>query len=131
MQRVGGLSKSVLIAIVDDDEAVRISAESLIRSLGFAARTFASAEEFLASDSVRKIACLITDVQMPGMSGLELQEALVARGERTPIIFITAYPEEGTEKRALANGAAGILVKPFDGQSLADRLEGILRKKKT
>jgi FixJ family two-component response regulator len=122
------LSDFPLIAIVDDDEAIRLAAESLIRSLGFAARTFDSAEAFLASGIVRKIACLITDVQMPGMSGLDLQDALIAQGQQMPIIFITAYPEERFQKRARANGAAGILVKPFDGQSLADCLMGALRK---
>jgi FixJ family two-component response regulator len=124
----GSLSEFPLIAIVDDDEAIRLAAESLIRSLGFAARIFASAEAFLASDIVRKIDCLITDVQMPGMSGLDLQDVLIARGQQTPTIFITAYPEERFQKRARANGAAGILVKPFDGQSLADCLMGVLRE---
>ena len=122
------MSEFPLIAIVDDDEAIRLAAESLIRSLGFAARTFDSAEAFLASGIVRKIDCLITDVQMPGMSGLDLQDVLIARGQQTPTIFITAYPEERFQKRARANGAAGILVKPFDGQSLADCLMGVLRE---
>jgi FixJ family two-component response regulator len=124
------LPESPLIAIIDDDEAIRIAAESLIRSMGFVARTFDSAEAFLASDIVWKTACLITDVQMPGMSGLDLQDALLARGHQLPVIFITAYPEEHFQKRARANGAAGILVKPFDGQSLADCLMGILRRQK-
>jgi FixJ family two-component response regulator len=114
------LSGFPLIAIVDDDEAMRIAAQNLIRYLGFIARTFATAEAFLASDTVRKIGCLITDVRMPGMSGLELKDALVGRGQQVPIIFITAYPEERFEKCARANGAAGMLVKPFDEQSLAD-----------
>ena len=128
--RIVRLSESPLIAIVDDDEAIRIATEGLIRSLGFAARTFASAEALLASDVVGKTACLITDLQMPGMSGLDLQDALLASGHQMPIIFITAYPEERFQKRALANGAAGILVKPFDGQRLADCLKEVLRNNK-
>jgi FixJ family two-component response regulator len=117
-----------LIAIVDDDDAMRLAAKSLVRSLGLAARTFASAGEFLESDIVGDTACLISDVQMPGISGLDLQDVLIARGQRVPIIFITAYPEERFRKRAQAAGAAAILVKPFDGQSLVDCLAGILRK---
>ena len=119
-----------LIVIVDDDEDIRIAAESLIRSLGLLARTFASAEEFLSADIVDKTTCLISDVHMPGISGLDLQHLLLARGQRMPIIFITAYPEERIQNRAQAAGAAGIFVKPFDGQRLADCLMEVLRKEK-
>jgi len=119
-----------LIVIVDDDEDIRIAAESLIRSLGLLARTFASAEEFLSADIVDKTTCLISDVHMPGISGLDLQDLLLARGQRMPIIFITAYPEERIQNRAQAAGAAGIFVKPFDGQRLADCLMEVLRKEK-
>lgn len=103
--------------------------ESLVRSLRLTARTFASAEAFLASDIVGRTACLITDVKMPGMSGLDLQEALLAEGRQIPTIFITAHPDERSRSRAQANGAAGMLTKPFDAQSLADCLMGALQKK--
>jgi FixJ family two-component response regulator len=119
-----------LIVVVDDDEAIRIAAESLIRSLGFRARTFASAEEFLSADILDKTSCLISDVYMPGISGLDLPDVLLARGQRMPIIFITAYLEERIEKRAQAVGAAGLFVKPFDGQRLADCIMEVLRKEK-
>jgi FixJ family two-component response regulator len=124
------LPRIPLIVVVDDDEAIRIAAESLIRSLGFRARTFASAEEFLSADILDKTSCLISDVYMPGISGLDLPDVLLARGQRMPIIFITAYLEERIEKRAQAVGAAGLFVKPFDGQRLADCIMEVLRKEK-
>jgi len=117
-----------LIAIVDDDDAIRIAAESLIRSLGLRARCFASAEEFLDSDILEETACLITDVQMPGISGLELQDVLAARGQKMPIVFITAYPREAIQMRAQAAGAAAVFMKPFDGQSLSDCVMRVLRE---
>ena len=88
------LPKVPLISIVDDDESVRESTKDLIRSLGYVAATFASAEEYLRSGHVTDTSCLIADVQMPGMSGLELQDRLVADGHRTPIVFITAFPRQ-------------------------------------
>lgn len=117
-----------MVAIVDDDEDVRIALESLVRSLRFTARAFASAEAFLASGVVGRTACLITDVKMPGMSGLDLQDALLAQGRQVPIVFITAYPDERSRSRAQAKGAAGMLTKPFDAQSLADCLMGVLQR---
>jgi FixJ family two-component response regulator len=120
-----------LIAIVDDDDAIRIAAESLIRSLGLRARCFASAEEFLGSDILEETACLVTDVHMPGIGGLELQDVLRARGEKMPIIFITAYPGEAIHMRAHAAGAAAVFMKPFDGQSLSDCVMKVLRKEGT
>ncbi|WP_428032951.1 response regulator transcription factor [Ancylobacter sp.] len=107
-----------MITIIDDDESVRVATESLIRSLGFSARTFASAEDFLRSPSLGKTDCVITDVQMPGMSGVELQSALRARGDRTPLIFITAFPEERIRRQVHAAGAIGFLAKPFDGDAM-------------
>jgi len=117
-----------LIAIVDDDDAIRIAAESLIRSLGLRARCFASAEAFLDSNVLEETACLIADVHMPGISGLELQDQLVARGKKMPIVFITAYPGEAIQIRARAAGAAAVFMKPFDGQSLSDCVMRALRK---
>jgi FixJ family two-component response regulator len=112
-----------LISIVDDDESQRESTMGLVRSLGYRAATFASAEEFLQSDSVGNTSCLITDVQMPGLSGIDLQQGLIARGVEMPTIFITAFPEEGTRLRALTAGAFGYLGKPFSEESLIKCLD--------
>jgi FixJ family two-component response regulator len=112
-----------LISIVDDDESIRESTKGLIRSLGYQAATFASAEEFLQSDSVDRTACLITDVQMPGLSGIDLQRGLIAQGVRMPTIFITAFPEEETRARAMKAGALGYLSKPFSEDSLLKCLD--------
>jgi FixJ family two-component response regulator len=95
---------------------------SLIRSLGFGVRTFASAESFLASPYLAETRCIVTDVQMPGMSGLDLQDTLRAAGRAIPAVFITAFPEEHLRARAQAGGAIGFLAKPFDGQTLAKLL---------
>ena len=97
------------------------STRRLIRSLGYVAVAFASAEEFLQSDRVRDTSCLITDVQMPGMSGVDLQDRLIADDRHTPIIFMTAFPTEKLRARALEGGALGFLNKPFDEEQL-DRM---------
>jgi FixJ family two-component response regulator len=107
-----------LISIVDDDESIREATKGFIRSLGYQAATFASAEDFLRSDSLDRTSCLITDVQMPGFSGIDLQSWLIARGIQMPTIFITAFPEEGTRFRAMQAGAVGYLGKPFSEESL-------------
>jgi FixJ family two-component response regulator len=107
-----------LISIIDDDESIRESTKGFVRSLGYQAATFASAEEFLRSDSVSSTSCLITDVQMPGLSGIELQRGLIAQGVQMPTIFITAFPEEETRARAMKAGALGYLSKPFSEDSL-------------
>jgi FixJ family two-component response regulator len=107
-----------LISIVDDDESIRESTKGFVRSLGYQAATFASAEEFLRSDSVSSTSCLITDVQMPGLSGIELQRGLIAQGVQMPTIFITAFPEEEARARAMKAGALGYLSKPFSEDSL-------------
>jgi FixJ family two-component response regulator len=112
------LSKAPLIAIVDDDDSFRRATTSFVRSLGYMAAAFASAEAFLQSDRVGDTDCLITDVQMPGMDGIELQSRLIAQGHRLPVIFITAFPEMKARGQALAAGAAGFLDKPFSDQSL-------------
>ncbi len=112
-----------MISIVDDDKSVRESANSLLRSLGYATATFASGEEFLESGCLRDTECLITDVQMPGMNGVDLQRHLLATGYRTPVIFVTAHPEERLRKRALAAGALGFLSKPFREENLIACLE--------
>jgi FixJ family two-component response regulator len=107
-----------MISIVDDDKSFCESAKSLIRSLGYATATFASGEEFLESGCLSHTECLITDVQMPGMSGVDLQSHLLANGHRTPVIFVTAHPEERLRERALAAGALGFLSKPFREENL-------------
>ena len=116
----GGLT---MISIVDDDKSVREAANSLIRSLGYATATFASGEEFLESGCLSETECLITDVRMPGMSGVDLQSRLIANGNRTPVIFVTADPDESTRERALGAGALGFLIKPICEESLIACLE--------
>src|SRR5262252_5672300 len=107
-----------LISIVDDDALARDGIRELVESLGYEARTFISAEHFLESDATAATACLITDLQMPGLNGLELQEALRSQGCCIPIILITAFPNEKYRNRALEGGALGFLSKPFDETSL-------------
>lgn len=117
------------IAVVDDDEAVRDALGNLLHSLGLAVAAFASAEEFLASPSRDSAACLIADVQMPGMSGLDLQRHLATTGSRVPVILITAFPREHIRRQAEAEGAFGFLAKPFEGRLLIDSLERALIRK--
>jgi FixJ family two-component response regulator len=100
----------------------------LVRLHGFVAYGFASAEEFLESSRVGETSCLITDVRMPGMSGVDLQSNLIAKGKIVPVIFISAFPEESSRARALGAGAAGFLTKPFDGQTLIDCLNRALKR---
>ncbi|HUN95913.1 MAG TPA: response regulator [Bradyrhizobium sp.] len=106
------MPNDVLIAIVDDGEPLREAMQSLLKALGFAVETFASAEEFLKFDRLRKVACLIADVQMPGMSGPELHRQLVASGNPIPTILMTAYPDDRVRTRALQDGVACYLIKP-------------------
>jgi FixJ family two-component response regulator len=112
------MPEDTLISIVDDDRLARDGIRELVESLGYKAVTFGSAEDFLGSDVITETACLITDLQMPGLNGLELQEALRSQGHRTPIVLITAYPNENHRNRALHGGAVGFLSKPFDEASL-------------
>ena len=116
------MSEDPLISIVDDDTAARAGTRALVESLGYKAVSCSSAEHFLRSDMIRETACLITDLQMPGLNGLELQELLRSQGYRMPIILITAYPNENHRLRALNSGAVGFLSKPFDEASLVDCL---------
>lgn len=116
-----------MISIVDDDAAVREATQDLVRSLGYSAATFASAEEFLSSEKVGSTSCLIADVQMPGLSGIDLQERLLAQGSSMPIIFVTAFPDERTRKRALGAGAIGFLSKPCREELLIGCLKRALQ----
>lgn len=117
------MRKVPMVSIIDDDEAVREATKQLVLSLGHAAATFASAEEFLGSGRLHETACLITDVQMPGLSGVELQRRLLAQGHHVPIIFITAFPEERIRARVLKAGAVGFLSKPYREESLIKCLD--------
>ena len=118
-----------LISIIDDDASVRVATNRLVRSLGYVAHTFASADGFLQSPHVNDTACVIADVQMPGMSGIELQSHLIAQGRSVPIIFITAFPEESIRSRALKAGAICFLSKPFDGTILIECIDIALKKR--
>jgi FixJ family two-component response regulator len=122
------VSKPVVISIIDDDLMVRESTADLINSLGYQALTFASGEQFLASGYLKDTACIITDLQMPGTTGLDLQSRLLADGHRTPIIFITAYPKDATRSRALNAGAVAFLSKPFEESALISSLETALER---
>jgi FixJ family two-component response regulator len=123
------LRDTTIISIVDDDEFIRLATRSLVLSLGFKAQVFASAEEFLQSPEAQDSSCIISDMNMPGMNGAELQRRLAACGCRTPIIFMTAFPDRATEERALKAGAVSYLIKPFEGQALIASLEKALRRK--
>lgn len=112
------MTTGLLVCIVDDEEMVRDSLAGLLRSAGFHAAAFASAEEFLDSADRSAMRCMILDVTMPAMSGQELQERLLAEGHPAPIIFITGRPDEHTRRLVLARGALGYLVKPFDEDEL-------------
>jgi FixJ family two-component response regulator len=126
------ITDTPVISIVDDDDTVRAATESLVRSLGFETRTFASAEAFLQSTSPRETRCLILDVQMPNMTGIELQTRLSELGFEIPIIFITAYPDEVVRQRAMEAGAVAFLLKPFDvyGQRFSDCIFETLKQDK-
>ena len=115
-----------LLSVVDDDEMLRESLPDLLREFGFAARAFSSGQEFLSSDYVNKTRCLVLDVAMPGMSGLDLQEELKRRGQAIPIIFITGQKDEEIRKRALRQGAVKFLYKPFSDSDLLDGINAAL-----
>jgi len=116
-----------LISIVDDDESVRRTTTLLIESFGFRAATFESAETFLRSGHLHDTSCLIVDVQMPGMNGLQLQSHLAAVGCGIPIIFITAYESNDSRQRAMKAGAAAFLGKPFSDEQLLQTIRSALR----
>jgi FixJ family two-component response regulator len=116
-----------LVSVVDDDESVRESLPDLLREFGFAVQAFASAEEFLASDYVRKTRCLILDIAMPGMSGPDLQRELTLRRHEIPIVFITAHGDETIRPRMLEQGAVECLCKPFSDTALLGALNAAFR----
>ncbi|CAB3752212.1 response regulator transcription factor [Paraburkholderia solisilvae] len=114
------------VSIVDDDESVRLATASLIRSLGWSAQVYASADAFLRSNACVSTACVVCDIQMPGMTGLEMQAQLIANGMRLPIIFVTAFPSDATRRRASENGARYFLHKPIDAAEFTRCLQSIL-----
>jgi len=117
----------LLVSIVDDDESVRESLPDLLKEFGFAVEAFSSAEAFLASDHIGRTSCLILDMAMPGMSGPDLQRELKLRRQDMPIVFITGHGDETVRPRALAEGAAECLLKPFSDASLREALDVALR----
>jgi FixJ family two-component response regulator len=122
------LNNAPLISIVDDDNVVRGAIESLVMSHGLLTCTFASAEAFLQSPQLTETSCLISDVQMPNITGVELQQRLADQGLSIPIIFITAYPDDAVRTRVLAAGAVCYLPKPFDQQSLMQCISEALQR---
>ena len=115
-----------LVAIVDDDDSMRDALQGLLKAVGLSAQAFASAEEFLRSGQHRQTACLITDIRMPGMSGLELQAQLNAEHCRIPTIFITAHGDAQMRMQALRAGAVEFLAKPFDDEALLETVRAAL-----
>jgi FixJ family two-component response regulator len=116
------MSQAQMVSIVDDDPLAREGIRELVESLGYKTVAFVSAQDFLQSGAIAATGCLITDLQMPGLSGLDLQERLHAQGYRTPVILITAYPNEKHRSRAMSAGAIGFLSKPFEEQCLVECL---------
>jgi len=116
-----------VICIVDDDESVREATKGLLEARGYSAEAFSGAEEFLQSGHVEDTLCLITDVRMPGLTGIELQRRLLDIGHRIPVIFITAMEDERTRLQALKAGAYGFLSKPFSEEGLIQCLVAALR----
>lgn len=116
-----------VISVIDDDFLVRTAADNLLSSHGYAVHTFSSAEDFLQSANLGNSSCVVADVQMPGMSGLDLLAAVRGRGNHTPFIFITAFPDPNIRERALKIGAAAFLEKPFGSSALIDCIEAALK----
>jgi FixJ family two-component response regulator len=118
-----------IIAVVDDDVSVRAATDRFVRSLGLISRTFASAEDFLHSSCLHETSCVLADVHMPGMSGIDLQDHLLSLGHPVPIVFITAYPEVSVRARALNSGAVCFLSKPYDGPTMARCIDAALSRR--
>jgi FixJ family two-component response regulator len=120
------MTRCPLISVVDDDDSVRESLGGLIRSVGFSVKMFASAEAFLNSETPENTDCLILDMRMPGMSGLDLQRVLVARHSEIPVIFITAHGDQEVRSRVLKEGAVELLLKPFSEEALLKAIDAAL-----
>jgi FixJ family two-component response regulator len=117
-----------VISVIDDDASVRAATNNLLSSHGYLIQTFVSADEFLQSDHLHNSSCVIADVQMPGMSGLDLLTHMRTQGYTVPFIFITAFPDDSVRSRALKAGAIGFLAKPFAGPALIDCIETALNR---
>jgi FixJ family two-component response regulator len=117
------VSRKLLVAVIDDDDPFRTALVEMLGSLGYGVRDFASAEEFVAVNGDGSFDCIITDIHMPGMSGLDLKRLLMARDSRVPVIMITARAEPELEARATASGAVCLLRKPFKTEALIGCLE--------
>ena len=118
-----------LLSVVDDDESVRESLPDLLREFGFAAQAFSSGQDFLSSEYVEETRCLILDIAMPGMTGLDLQQELKRRGQKIPIVFITGQKDEGVRKQAFQQGAVKFLYKPFSDTALLDAVNAAIQVK--
>jgi FixJ family two-component response regulator len=123
---MAALEKTKMVAIVDDDDLMRSALQGLMKSVGLPAQAFASAEAFLKSGQQRQARCLIADIRMPGMSGLELQAQLNAERCKIPIIFITAHGDEKMRMQALRAGAVEFMSKPFDDEALLESVRAAL-----
>lgn len=115
------------IAVVEDDESVREALGNLLLSMGLEVQTFATAEDFLAWPQHARIACLVSDIQLPGIGGLELQRRIVSTGDAVPVILITAFPRDHIRRQAEEQGAVALLAKPFDGGHLVDCIQRALQ----
>ena len=124
------MPEMTVISIIDDDQSLRESIVDLVRAMGFEAQAFERAEDFLVSSGIARTACLITDMRMPGISGLELHERLAAGGQAMPTIVITAFPKDDDRARAQRNGVVCYLAKPFDHNQLADCITSALEQRK-
>jgi FixJ family two-component response regulator len=122
------MAESAVISIVDDDESVREALKSLMRSVGYAVQTFVSGEEFLKSKRLLSTDCLILDLRMPGMNGVELQEKISAAGHRIPIVFISAHGTDVDREQALKAGAVDFLYKPFSEEALLKAVQSALKR---
>jgi FixJ family two-component response regulator len=120
--------RALVICIVDDDESVRNAISRFVKSHGYLACTFSSAAEFLKSPRIDLAACVIADVQMPNMNGMELQDVLRSQGRHLPMIFITAFPEDAIQARVLRAGAVCYLTKPVDGPTLIKHIQAAVDK---
>jgi FixJ family two-component response regulator len=121
------LKKRLLVSVVDDDESLRESLPDLLKELGFDARSFSSAEEFLASDCIDLTKCLILDIAMPGMSGPELQRELARLQKKVPIVFITAHADEAMRPQLIEQGAVDCLYKPFVEKALLNAINAAVK----
>jgi FixJ family two-component response regulator len=130
VRKGNAMAKKPMIAIVEDDESVRAATISLVRSAGFESEAFSCADEFLKSGDPERTACLIADVQMPGMSGLELHGHLLRSGSLVPTVLITAYPNDNARSRAIESGVICYLTKPFDENELLECVQSAIQLKR-